>query len=383
MKGCVCCRKDLENPWFYVSWVQDGKEFKITRYLNGERMTKETAHKLLSMMQGDYERGVFNLERYLNKTSDVVSALYEWLEVIQSTLAPGTYANYKGYVNHHLAPFFEKRPIMLHEVQLDVLMKLLKSLELKPKGRWNVMQCFHVFLDYMWRSGRIVVVPPFPRKKEYGMTEPVIEWLPEERQMAIINAIPERHRPIFLFLKYHMRRPAEAMTLKREDFNPEDGTFIIRRGISNGQEVEHTKTRKVHTIPCHSEFMKVLKTMPCDYPFSPYLFTCQESGHIHKRYTRFIMERLWKKACSQVGENIKLYAGVKHSTVCQYLNNKGYSFEEVKVITDHSSIESVKRYGKIEMARKRELMEGKVVEMKPGSKPGVLFKVPRSIKSRG
>ena len=53
------------------------------------------------------------------------------------------------------------------------------------------------------------------------------------------------------------------------------------------------------------------------------------------------------------------------------------------MITDHSSIESVKRYGKIEMARKQELMEGKVVEMKSGSKPGVLFKGSHSIKSRG
>jgi integrase len=380
MRGCVFERKDVKNRWWGVSWVEEisdenkkksKKEFHITRYLNGERMTRATAYKLLSMMQGDVERGVFNIERYLSKTSDVIAALDEWLDIVEGTMSPGTYSNYRGYLKHHLKPFFEKNPIMLHEVQLDVLTKLMKSIDLKPKGRWNVMQCFHVFLDYMVRCKRIVVVPPFPRKKEYGLKDPVIHWIPEDRQMAIINAIPERHQPIFLFLKYHIRRPAEAMMLYKSDFNKRDGVFTIQRGISNGKEVDHTKTGKNHEIPCHSTFLDVMASMPNNYPFSPYLFTCLESEHKDKRYTRFIMERIWKEALSATGETIGLYAGLKHSTVCQYLNDKGYSYEEVKVITDHASIESVKKYGKIEIARKRVLLEGKVLDIKSGSDPVV------------
>jgi integrase len=104
------------------------------------------------------------------------------------------------------------------------------------------MNCFHAFMVFAWRSERIPEVPPFPEKSEYGLVQPIIKWVPEDRQMKIINAIPEEHRPIFLWLKYHLRRPSEACALRKEDYDPFNEVFIIRRTLSARQLVESTKT---------------------------------------------------------------------------------------------------------------------------------------------
>lgn len=360
MKGVIRVRKDLKKPWYYVRWYdeQDGKKYDITSYRGMKMYDRFYAERLLSQMQGDYERGVFNIQKYLTGASDVPPLLYQWLESVEHEVSEGTLNNYKGYVKHHLEPFFVANQVQLHEVQFDILKQLKKAVaaKLAPKGVWNVMNCMHVFMRYCHESGRIVAMPAFPRKGTYGLIEPTIKWITEDRQMAIINAMPEQHRPIFLFLKYHPRRPSEAMVLKMEDYDPREQMFTIQRGISYGKEVKHTKTRAVHYLPCHKDFIPVLEHMPRPYPFSPYVFTCKESHHRHKRYTKDILARLWKEACAKAGEDIRMYSGLKHSTCSQYLNVKGLSPEELRDITDHASVESVRRYGKLELARKRELL---------------------------
>jgi hypothetical protein len=78
------------------------------------------------------------------------------------------------------------------------------------------------------------------------------------------------------------------------------------------------------------------------------------------------MARIWKNACAETGEDIPMYAGLKHSSCCQYINEKGLSLADLQQITDHANMDSVKRYAKMEIDRKRELMErtGKVIPIR-------------------
>ena len=74
-------------------------------------------------------------------------------------------------------------------------------------------------------------MPLFPEEKKYNIVDPIIKWLPEERQIKVIRAIPEIHQPIFWWLKYHLRRPSEAMALHRCDYDKDqDGTdaFVFK-----------------------------------------------------------------------------------------------------------------------------------------------------------
>ncbi|MFZ2630907.1 MAG: tyrosine-type recombinase/integrase [Desulfosalsimonadaceae bacterium] len=174
--------------------------------------------------------------------------------------------------------------------------------------------------------------------------------------MKIIDAIPEADRPIFLFLKYHLRRPSEACVLKWGDFDEINQTFIVRRSLSARTIVESTKTKAIHVIPCHGDFLPVLKKLRGVHP-GPYIFVNVRSRFESKRYAIESLNVIWKKACADAGETIDLYSGLKHSSYSQFINEKGLTMGQLQIITDHANIESTKKYAKVEMDLKRQLME--------------------------
>jgi len=359
MKGSIHFRKD-RGVWFVIWYHKpENKSYKIYRYKGELMYSRRVAEKLLAAMQGDTENGVFRIEKYTGKGwTDTVPYLYEWLDVIKDDLSPATYKDYNNSIKNHLAPFFTENAFQLHEIQYDILRKLLSSIKREGKGRANVMYCFHACLTYAWRSRRIPELPPFPEKRYYHIIEKTIKWLPEERQLAVLDAIPEEHKPIFYWLKYHLRRPGEAMALHRADYDAELDVFIIRRSISARKLVNRTKTGVEHVIPCHSEFRPIMERMRKD--LSPFFFICQSSRSEGKRYTSSIMNKIWKIACKVAGESISMYDGLKHSSCSQYVNEKHMALSDLQAITDHARLDSVKRYAKVEVSRRRELMERKI-----------------------
>lgn len=355
----------------YVAWYHapHKKTYKIYRYKGEPLYDERMAEKLLACMQADFEKGVFRIEQYTKETPcDVIPYLTEWIKIVRPTLSPATYKDYLNSINNHLIPFFERYPLQLHEIQHDTLLKLLNSINRDGKGKMNVMYCFHACLDFAWRSNRIPIIPPFPRKKTYQIVETQIHWLPEARQRAIIEAIPEEHQPIFWWLKFHLRRPCEAMALQKEDFDGE--SFIIRRSFSNKRLVERTKTGQVHHIPMVDEFRPYLEQMRkrTQHIFSHFFFVNPLSKMSGKHYTHGMLSDLWKTACEKVGESISLYAGLKHSSCSQFINEYGYSIHEVQMATDHARLDSVKKYAKVELSARKAILEKKIIRLtQPGT----------------
>lgn len=357
MRGSVQYQK-RGRCWF-VQWYDRGKgrHVKVYRYRGEKIYDKRIAAKLLAQMQGDFENGVFRLEKYTKaEWSEPADYLRSWLEAVEKTLAPATVKDYEISIRKWLEPFFKTRRIFLHEIQFDTLHELVDFIDRSAKGKRNVLGCLHACLTYAWRSGRIPAVPPFPKIR---YTPPPVRWLPEERQMAIIEAIPAEHRPIFLWLKYHLRRPGEACALKWEDW---DGrVFTIRRGVSARRMIESTKTGAIHRIPCHSDFRPVIEGLT--RTIGGYVFSNWLSRKPGKPYTLEALGGIWKAACLKVGESIPLYAGLKHSTACQLVNDKGLSLSDLQMAGDWARPDSVKRYAVVEVARRQELLEGKVVRL--------------------
>lgn len=176
--------------------------------------------------------------------------------------------------------------------------------------------------------------------------------------IKVIRAIPEVHQPIFWWLKYHLRRPSEAMALHRVDYLKDENAFIIRRGFSAKILVQQTKTHKIHIIPCHSEFKKIMDKMPIHID-SPFFFVNPHGKLEGKHYAIATMGKIWRNACEKVGEDIDMYSGLKHSSCSQYINEKHYSLDQVQMLTDHARRESVKRYASVQLEEKRRLMEGR------------------------
>lgn len=363
MVGKVCFKKD-RRQWG-VSWYWKGKYYYISRYKG--RLMAQThpnqskdqgyidANRLLAQMQGDVENCVFRIEKYTgNAYTDVIPFFEEWLSTKEKK-KPATIKGYRSYFRNWIKPFFEKHPVQLHEIQLDTLDKLLDSIKLEGKGKHNVMMCFHAFMDYAWRARRIFEIPPFPKRSDYGIVEPTIKWLPSERQIAILEAIPEHHQPIFWFLKYHLRRPGEACALKKIDYDIINKVFIIRRSVSARVVVESTKTGVEHVIPCHSNMVPLIDYL--SQLHGEFMFENPMAREAGKRYTGESLNIIWRKACKTVGEDIDMYSGLKHSSCSQMINEQGMAVSDLQTITDHAKIESVKKYTKTEVARKRALME--------------------------
>lgn len=374
MKGSI--QQHSKYKYFYVAWRDKGKLHTISRYKgflcrDGEiaGMTgRQMAERLLSLMRADVENGTFRIEKWKGEQkSDIILYLWEWFAEDGKSLSPATKKDYENSIKNHLIPWFTKNPYQLHELQYDVFCRLLNDINRSGKGKKNVMYCLRRCIVHAYKSNRIPVMPAFPEEKKYNIVEPIIKWLPEERQIKVINAIPEMHQPIFWWLKYHLRRPSEAMALHRIDYDKQQDAFIIRRTFSNKQLVEHTKTRKIHVIPCHSEFKKIMQNMLIHID-SPYFFV-QPYGKLDGRhYTLATMEDIWHKACKQVGENIDMYSGLKHSSCSQYINEKHYSLDQVQMLTDHARRESVKKYASVQLEEKRRLLEGKIIDI--GDKNG-------------
>lgn len=356
MKGSIHYRKDRDC--YFVAWWDkaSNKSVKIYRYKGELIYSEKIAEKLLALIQGDVENGTFRMEKYAKESwTDTVEYLWEWLESEKGSLTPAGYKDYNNSIKNHLVPFFTQHPYQLNEIQYDVLIKLLNWIKRSGKGKQNVMYCLHRCLKDARRSNRIPVMPEFPQRGKYMIQEPSISWLPSERQRAVLQAIPEEHQPIFWWLKYHLRRPAEAMALRVEDYDSEKDVFIVRRSISARQPIDMTKTQTEHVIPCHPDFKEFLKKMPAQK--SHYFFTCDTSRTEGNPYTHRIMELLWRKACRETGENISMYAGLKHSSCSQYVNEAGMALSDLQILTDHSRYESVKKYAKVGMTRKRQLYE--------------------------
>jgi integrase len=201
-------------------------------------------------------------------------------------------------------------------------------------------------------------MPPFPKLEDYGLVDPDFDWLWEDQQLEVINTIPIEHRPIFLFLKYHYRRPGEACALQWRDYDEINRAFIIRRSISARQIVESTKTKKIHYIPCHSTFYPIMHKLKKDDGLSTdFIFQNPRARREGKRYTNESLNNIWHEACKMIGIKIRLYHGTKHSSCTQFINEKSGSDSELQMLTDHARLDSVSKYRKVGVSRKRELME--------------------------
>jgi integrase len=311
-------------------------------------------------MRSDDENGTFRIEKYLYQATDVIPFLEDWIKN-QTHLSPATRKDYENSIKNHLSPWFKANPLMLHEIQYDVLCRILNDIKREGKGKLNVMYCLHTALLYATRAGRLQTVPQFPEKRRYQIEPKPIEAISEIRQIGIINAIPIEHQPIFWWLKYHYRRPSEALALYKEDYDKERDCFIIQRSFSNKKLVNHTKTHHIHIIPCHPDFRHWMDRL--HLCVSPFFFTHQSSRFKEKRYQHDFLVDLWNRAAEICGESIRMYAGLKHSSCTAFINEQGGSVDELQMLTDHARRDSVLKYANVKLEAKRRI-QGKVIRLR-------------------
>lgn len=155
---------------------------------------------------------------------------------------------------------------------MDILTDFMNQIPLEPKGKMNIMYCLHAI------------------------------WIMQRDQTGSCQC----HR----FPKnVHISTPS-----------------------TRDKVVKKTKTGEIHTIPCHSDFKPYLNIENKKPFISPFLFKCSSARKKDKRYSNEILNRIWKKACSDAGEDIDMYSGLKHSSCSQFVNEKGLSELELQMV---------------------------------------------------
>lgn len=368
MSGSVHWRHGIKKPWCYIKFPYQGKQWEVSKYRGKRMYDEDTAWKVIHQMQGEVENGTFNPLKYTKGETNVITFLYEWLEECAGNWTPGTRALYKSYIVNHIEPFFKAHPYQLNEVRKKQYQEMKAHLEkkkMKPEYVKKVVDCLRSAMFYAFDCEIVGSPPPRIHRNAYQIPERTIKATSEEVQDKIIAAIPKEHQAIYLFLKYHPKvRPANAMMLMVHDYDLEDDAFIIKRGISGGQEVEHTKTKRVQVQPCHPDFkpvlMEIMRSRP--YPFSPFIFTCKESRHKHRRYTKEILNTRWNAAAKKLKIDINLYHGTRHTTLTKYANL--LTPEQTRLLAGHATVQTtLTYYGKVSIETERELM-AKVIPLK-------------------
>ncbi len=200
-----------------------------------------------------------------------------------------------------------------------------------PKTQANILGLLHKMFSDAFDSEMIDRIPGWP-KIQVPQTE--ILWITREWQDRIIAEIPERDKPIFIFLRTWGPRPGEARALKWDCVDFEKEIIWIKRTISGAVLQEHTKTRRIRPLPLTDELRGIFAPIR---GLGGFVFR----NHMGKRYSEKISE-IWNEARDRAECPIKvtLVQGTRHSFATQHLKD----LPVVSRILGHSNITTTINY---------------------------------------
>lgn len=305
--------------------------------------TKDLAKELRAYINGDINKGIFNPKRYKRgKPLHIEKYVDKWLTDIKPDISSGTWHGYETGCRLYIIPRLGAN--FLPDVGHLDLKRLMSSMShLSAKSKKNVMGCLHTMMEDAKRDGHLSQLPPWVKfKGENEIVDPPIEYLTVEQQIKIVDHIPERHRPIFLFMMGTGCRPSEARALRKEDIK--DDYILFTHAFGYKGEFKLVKTKKAEPFPLYQELRDILgmarKTL------LQWVFVNPDTG---KHYSKDV-NRIWNRACDKSGvQRIRLYQAVRHSYACQLLN-LGVNEKQISRLLRHSDPRMIKRYAKYEVA---------------------------------
>ncbi|MBW2362625.1 MAG: tyrosine-type recombinase/integrase [Deltaproteobacteria bacterium] len=215
---------------------------------------------------------------------------------------------------------------------------------LSAKTRRNALGAFRSFLGWLKRRGDLRDIPevPLPRVDDH---EPRI--LSIEDQDAILAAIPEAERGIFIALAYLALRPSEARALDVTDYrNRWLAVDKAVKGTAVSAPIRGTKTGRSKTLPVPDELTEWIErhvSATGRLTRSP-LFVNPRTGN---RWSHWALRDRWVRAAQSLGlEGVRLYEGTKHTMATDAVR-RGVTERELQAFLGHSDVRSTRRYARM------------------------------------
>jgi integrase len=220
----------------------------------------------------------------------------------------------------------------------------LRVRNVSGKTAWNVVAGFHAFLGWLVEVEQLAAVPKVTWPKKPRSNPATIG---PATQRAILDAIPEESRGVFLAMALLCIRPSEAVEMTSRQLRG-DGWITIDvsradRGLYSG--TKGVKNEEPKTLPLPDELAEwIERWVPRERRVAGAgLFVNPNTGG---PWAETSLKRAWYKACAQVGVRVSLYTGTKHSTATE-LRRQGVPLDVIQKLCGHRDPRSTEVYAKL------------------------------------
>lgn len=357
MSGSV--HADKRSGRYQIKLYWEGKQrcICIDKNTNNSFTSKAHALKALAIIQGEIDRGIFDLLEWRKRKGGVRRTVkwysVHWLKqrderVANNSLYQKTVRDDRTHLNNYILPKFGSK--LINSITSAEIIDFKGSIKRKPSGVINVLGTLQKMLNDAAEEGIIDKTPKFPSlRKQSSQAKKSLDF---DTQEQIVAHIPEEDRGIFHYMIEYGVRPGEARGLLKKSVR--DGVVVIESAFSDNELKHSTKTGVVRECPITPFFQKVLNSLPKNN--SELVFVRSKDG---KRYTSKDINAIWHRACKAAGvSKFKLYNGIRHSKARNLLEN-GESFDMVAEVLGHASVDMTRRfYADMPMNRISDALQG-------------------------
>lgn len=177
-------------------------------------------------------------------------------------------------------------------------------------------------------------------------------WLRREQQDRIISHIPERDKPVFLFMQAYGCRPSEACALMWDCVDFEAGSITFKRTFSGQRHLKgSTKSGYARIVPITEAITELLK--PLRGIGKSYVFHNTLGNH----YQAHPVWQIWDKAQKRAGakKHISVKDAFRHSKISQ-LTEAGYPFKLISDFMGHRKMATTEIYSHSDFTRMKEMV---------------------------
>jgi len=375
----------VKNDYYYavINYKEDGKyKQKWVSLGLPVKNNKRRAEARLEEIKREFE-----LSRESTNSNRILLTDYakKWLEYKKPLISPITYDTYETFVYVHLIPYFEKNKEYINEVTRRTVREFFETV-VRTKGakggetlRVGTMQTYKFILKSMMNQAVIddlidknpvadVSVPTVSNKSPSDR-----HFLSAQEAMNFLNEIrnDKMYPIIYITLHYGLRR-SEALGLRWDAIDFENGTLTIKHTVSQSKKIyarDETKTATSRcTFPLLDSARTVLlemknmqeehkKLFGSEYHDTGYVFT-KPNGDT---FSPAAVGMQFKKLVDKFNLNGLRYHDLRHSTA-SILYESGWGMKDIQEWLRHANIATTTNiYTHITENRKIEI--GKKISM--------------------
>ena len=317
-----------------------GHEF----YYDGEGkglLLWQDAQIALGEMRSERKRKGLSPEKYKKNSKTKFSVFWEKF-LAKYDKKPSTHDKISAVGKHHLTYFSDFQMREIKAFHIDEWWDSILAKNLSCHYSNDIREWLFRFFKEALKIEIIDKIPAFP--DPLSMPEPEVEdWLTEQEQLAVLEALPVHDRPIFDFLFLTGVRVNEATGLQRSDIDWQKGIITIKHTRKRDGSVGQVKNKKRRVIPIFRDVKRCFGKPNGVIQISQYQFTNKWGRPYSDDYLRDLFRR---KCLKSIQRTVKLKNATRHSFGMGLLR-KGWDIWQVSKIMNHSNIKVTEHYAQM------------------------------------